>query len=312
MKHLIITYIFSQLLFHTCLFGQSINKHKDKVNDEIFTYYTIQPQSKIIGILLLLPGSGENPKSIFDKTSLPKIMADKGFLIVAPELHNSLFADQKTINELNEICKSNCQKYNISNLVIGGFSSGGAVAVGYTEYLLSLDTVSRLKGIFTIDPPLDLTRLYASAERRINYKCQGLIMKEGYSIKRQLENTLGGSPASKPDQYVIHSSYSANDSNGGNAKYLKNIPIRLYSEPDLDFVRKTYCTDLQFNDINASDLESLYKFLLRMGNKNAEYITTAGKGFHSWNIVDATDCADWILRISNYVSILKSTAANNK
>jgi hypothetical protein len=157
-----------------------------------------------------------------------------------------------------------------------------------------------LKGVFAIDPPLDLTRLYASSKRKIKYKCQGLIKKEGQSIKQQLENSLGGSPDLKPDQYIMYSSYSANDSNGGNAKYLNSIPIRLYSEPDLDFVRKTYCTDLQFDDINAVDLQSLHKFLLEIGNNNAEYITTIDKGFHSWNILDASDCAEWIKRIINY------------
>jgi len=299
MKYFIIIYLFSQFFFYNYLAAQSVDKHKDKVNNKTFNYYTMKPQIKVIGILLLLPGSGENPKSIFDKTSLPQIMANKGFLIVAPELHNSLFADQNTINQLNQLCKTQCQKYNISNLIVGGFSSGGAVAVGYAEYLLRSDSTHILKGVFTIDPPLDLTRLYASAERKINYKCQGLMRKEGYLVKQQLENTLGGTPGTKPNQYLLHSSYSANDSNGGNAKYLKNIPIRLYTEPDLDFVRKTYCADLEFDDINASDIESLHKFLLRIGNKNAEYIATKGKGFHSWNIMHAPDCAAWIWRISH-------------
>ena len=80
---------------------------------------------------------------------------------------------------------------------------------------------------------------------------------------------------------------------------MQNIPIRLYSEPDLDYVRNTYCPDLSFNDINAFDLESLNKFLLRIGNKNSQYIATKGKGFHSWNIVDAVECKDWILRINS-------------
>ena len=97
----------------------------------------------------------------------------------------------------------------------------------------------------------------------------------------------------------MYSSYSANFSNGGNAKYLKSIPIRLYTEPDLDFVRNTYCKDLNFDDINAVDLKSLYNFLLGIGNSKAEYITTLGKGFHSWNILDASDCAQWIIRIIN-------------
>ena len=298
-KYITVTCFFLQLIIPSFLFGQSIDKHKDKVNDESFTYYVMQPKLEVNGILLLLPGSGEKPKSIFDKTNLPQIMVEKGFLIVVPELHNSLFADEKTTNELNKIREIISQKYNVSNLIIGGFSSGGAVAIGYAEYLLSIDTENILQGVFAIDPPLDLERLYASSQRKINYKCQGLIKKEGYSIKHQLENSLGGSPDSKPDQYLTHSSYSANDSNGGNAKYLNNIPIRLYTEPDLDFVRKAYCTDLQFADINAVDLQSLYEFLLRIGNKNAEYITTVDKGFHSWNILDASDCAEWIIRITN-------------
>ena len=297
-KRLTVIYIFSLLLFYNQLFGQSIDKYKDKVDDLSFTYYVMLPQSKVVGVLILLPGSGENPKSIFQKTSLPKIMVNNGYLIIAPELHNSLFVDQSTINELNKIGKIYYDKYMVSSLIIGGFSSGGAVAIGYAEYLLTSNTSNILKGVFTIDPPLDLTRLYASAQRKINYKCKGLIMKEGYAIKGILENTLGGSPDAKPEQYLIHSSFSANDSEGGNAKYLKSIPIRLYTEPDLDFVRKTYCADLQIDDINAYDLENLYKFLLKIGNKNVEYITTRGKGFHSWNIVDAPDCANWMVSIS--------------
>lgn len=297
-KRLTVIYIFSLLLFYNQLIGQSIDKYKDKVDNLSFTYYVMLPQSKVVGVLMLLHGSGENPKSIFEKTSLPQIMANNGYLIIAPELHNSLFADQSTINELNKISKIYCDKYMVSSLIIGGFSSGGAVAVGYAEYLLTSNTSNILKGVFTIDPPLDLTRLYASALRKINYKCKGLIMKEGYAVKGILENTLGGSPDAKPEQYLIHSSFSANDSEGGNAKYLKSIPIRLYTEPDLDFVRKTYCADLEIDDINAYDLESLYKFLLKIGNKNVEYITTRGKGFHSWNIVDAPDCANWIMSIS--------------
>ncbi len=299
MKNILFTCLFLQLSFQSLLFGQSIDKHKIKVNDESFTYYVMQPKLEVSGILILLKGYGEKPKSIFDKTSLPHLLAEKGFLTIVPELNNSLFADQITINELNKIYKIISQKYDVSNLVIGGFSSGGAIGIGYAEYLLSNDTSTKLKGVFAIDPPLDLIRLYASSENKINYECQGLIKKEGYSIKQELENSLGGSPETKPDQYLLHSSYSENDSNGGNAKYLKNIPIRLYTEPDLEFVRKTYCTELQFEDINAIDLQRLHKYLLEIGNKNAEYITTKGKGFHSWNILDASDCAEWINRIVN-------------
>lgn len=259
----------------------------------------MQPQTKVNGILILLPASGEKPQSVFNKTTLPQLIAQKGYLTIIPVLHNTLFADQQTITQLNQIFKTQSQKYSISNSIIGGLSSGGAIAVGYAEFLLATDTQTMLKGIFSIDAPLDLSRVYSSAERKIKYSCQGLIMKEGYSIKNTLDKTLGGSPESKPEQYLKYSSYSAKEEDGGNAKFLKNIPIRLYSEPDLDFVRNTYCSDLEFNDINAFDLENLNKFFLRIGNKNSQYIATKNKGFHSWNIVDADDCKDWILRINS-------------
>ena len=61
-------------------------------------------------------------------------------------------------------------------------------------------------------------------------------------------------------------------------------------------MRKTYCDELQYEDINSVDLEKLNKFLKSIGNDKSEYITTKGKGFHSWNILDATDCVEWILR----------------
>jgi len=116
----------------------------------------------------------------------------------------------------------------------------------------------------------------------------------------RLTEDLGGSPATKSAQYVLHSAYSSGEADGGNAKYLKDIPIRLYSEPDLDQGHKTYC-DWQFNDINAFDSDGLNKFLTKLDNKNSEYIATTRKGFHSWNIVDAVDCVNWILRFSNKV-----------
>jgi hypothetical protein len=61
-------------------------------------------------------------------------------------------------------------------------------------------------------------------------------------------------------------------------------------------VRKTYCDELQYEDINAVDLEKMNIFLKSIGNDKSEYITTKGKGFHSWNILEPIDCVNWILK----------------
>ncbi|WP_018616392.1 alpha/beta hydrolase [Segetibacter koreensis] len=302
MKHLKTLLPLSLLTFLNVTFGQMVKSGNGKVNDETFSYSYIEPTQEIKGVLILLPGWGESTQSIYEKTKLPYLLLEKGFVTVVPQLHQTLFADDYTISELNAVIKIQTERYksNHPNLIIGGLSAGGAIAIDYAEHILSADSIQNFKGVFAIDPPLDLVRIYRSAKNKINYRCKSrLIKKEGSFIKKNLLGSLNGTPQESHDKYLKYSGYSADVPDGGNAKFLKNIPVRLYSEPDLDFVRKTYCDELQYEDINAFDLEKLDKFLGSIGNNKAEYITTKGKGFHSWNILDPTDCADWMLKICN-------------
>ncbi|MCO4294424.1 alpha/beta hydrolase [Solitalea sp. MAHUQ-68] len=305
MKCLKIVLLASLLSFFNIAFGQIIKKDKGKVNNQEFSFTYIEPTQEIKGVLLLLPGWGESPQSIYEKTKLPYLLGEKGFVTIVPELRQTLFADDYTISELNAIIKIQSKRYgsNDLNLIVGGLSAGGAIAINYAEYVLKTDTTIGLKAVFAIDPPLDLNRIYTSAENKIKYNCKNrLIRKEGSFIKNHLLHTLQGSPKENPEEYLKYSVYSANALDGGNAKVLNELPIRLYSEPDLDYVRKTYCDELQYEDINAIDLEKLSKFLANIGNTRSEYITTKGKGFHSWNILDPSNCVDWILSICNETS----------
>ncbi|HEU4574933.1 MAG TPA: alpha/beta hydrolase [Chitinophagaceae bacterium] len=299
MKHVKTILFLGSLIFFNVTIGQIIQKGKGKVKNETFSYSYIAPAQEIKGILILLPGWGESTQSIYEKTKLPYLLLQKDFVTVVPELHQTLFADDYTIAEINELIKLQLERYNSKNtdLIIGGLSAGGAIAIHYAEYILNTDTTVKLKAVFAIDPPLDLNRMYTSAENKISYNCKSkLIRKEGSFIKNYLLRALGGSPQEKPGAYVKYSAYSANAQDGGNAGVLKKIPIRLYSEPDLEFVRKTYCDELQYEDINAVDLEKMNIFLKSIGNDKSEYITTKGKGFHSWNILEPIDCVNWILK----------------
>lgn len=298
---------FKLVLLITCLFtyagitfGQTVKNGSGKVGNETFTYAYLEPSQEVKGILILLPGWGESIQSIFEETKLPSMLSDKGFVTVVPQLHQTMFADDYTISELNALLEILSGQYHSAqlHLIVGGFSAGGAIAVGYAEYLSNPENHRHLDGVFAIDPPLDLARMYRSQENKINYNCKNkLISKEGSMIKKYLVRALNGSPQNNAAAYLKFSAYCAEAADGGNAKYLKNIPIRLYSEPDLDFVRKTYCEQLQPEDINAFDLEKLNKFLESAGNTTARYITTTGKGFHSWNILEPTDCAAWVTAI---------------
>lgn len=283
-----------------CLFSkaQDISKSKIKVLNNSYDYYEMQADLPVKGLLILLPAFGEKPKSIFTKTNLPKLITAKGYITLAVEVPQNMFANNDCIAELNQLIKLKIAQYKLSysDVIIGGLSNGGAISLCYAEYLNSQATPIKLKAVFAVDPPADLTRIYASGQKESNYQCP-LIAREGKSGVTYLENVLGGSPAINPGAYVSHAVYSANEANGGKAKFLNNLPVRLYSEPDLEYVQKTYCAELQYFNLNAYDLEKLIIFLKGIGNNQAEYITTKGKGFHSWNIIDAENCADWIISL---------------
>src|SRR6185295_4572867 len=116
---------------------------------------------------------------------------------------------------------------------------------------------STIIGVIAIDPPIDLARLYTSSQHIISSNCGSLLRNQAQSTINYLNQTIGGSPASKPEKYRDLSPFSGDDPSGGNAKYLENVSIRLYTEPDLEYVRKRYCGDLRSTDLNAFDLEKM-------------------------------------------------------
>ena len=289
------------LLLVSVTSAQVVRKAQGTAGQETFSFYYMEPRQEVKGVLLLLPGWGERLTAVFDKTALPRLLAEQGFVTVVPQLRQAMFADPFTLAELHEITAILSGWYKSTNLplVLGGLSAGGNMAIGFAEHILAGDSLLQLKAVFAIDPPLDLARVYRSAENQAHYQCHNKrIRKQGRVLSRRLRRSLGGSPEERPEQYRHYSAFSAGAADGGNARLLLSLPIRLYSEPDLDYARKTYCSELQYTDINATDLEALSRFLKDSGNQRAEYITTQGKGFHSWNILDAADCANWILGLT--------------
>lgn len=249
-------------------------------------------------MLILLPATGEKPQSIFKNTVLSQLLTDKGYVTIRPEVPSQLFPDAFDFAMLNQLLKTSTAKYQVSDVVIGGLSSGGAIAVRYAEYPAEQHTAAGLKGVIVIDALLDLQRIYASAQRQTRYPCGGLMAKQDSLNQAQLNHPLGGAPETKREAYLTNSAFSAGAADGGTARFLRHMPLRLYSEPDLDFIRKQYCADLQLTDLNATDLMALHQFLLKAGNTPSEYIATRDRGFHSWNIMEPDDAAAWIMGIT--------------
>ena len=113
----------------------------------------------------------------------------------------------------------------------------------------------------------------------------------------------GGSPKEFPEKYIEASIYSNGIKNGGNAEYLKDIPIRMYTDLDVNWLMNERRRDLY--DWNGTDIVAMINDLKLMGNKDANVIITMGKGIkldgtkhpHSWSIMDNQDCFDWIEKL---------------
>ncbi len=290
------------LLLFSCIlvsgdraFGQDVVQKTFKLDGKSFNYYVLQPGDSIKGILLLFPGKGESPKAVFKKTSLPEKLVTKGYMTIVPNLKYALFADELIRKQLSEIVRVESENRHLTQgLAIGGFSAGGSVAVSFAAYLAS-QGVSNLKSVFAIDPPLDLQRVYASSRRMRRYTCPS-VQAEGQGTIDYLDKALGGSPDDQYANYVTFSPFMASESDGGNAKWLKQVPVRLYAEPDIDFVKERHCTEMEPEDLNARDLEKLSKQLKYSGNDRCEYVVTKGRGYHTWNIAEPAELSAWIVK----------------
>lgn len=267
-----------------------------KVDGKGITYTVLQPTGDISGVLLLLPGKGENAKSVLKKTSLPEILGTKGFVTIVPNLKYNLFADEVARKQLSQILATEATARSVQRLFIGGFSAGGSVAMSFAEYLISQGGEISVTGIFVIDPPLDLQRLYGTSRKMRKYECSSA-QEEGQQTIDMLDRVLGGSPYDEYNHYLSNSPFMASEPDGGNARWLKQVPVRLYSEPDIAFVKERYCAEFEEQDLNVNDLEKLNKLLTKMGNDRCELIITKGRGYHTWNIADPEELAAWIAKM---------------
>lgn len=216
-----------------------------------------------------------------------------------------LFISDTAIAVLDAIIAEVVHEYEIpkNNLFMGGISASGTRALRYAQYCEQgkSEYGIKLKGVFSVDSPLDLARFYESVHNHgTNFK-EGMLW-EAELMKTTFSQVFGGPPTKFEADYRKASVFSHSENQGGNAKYLKKVNIILYHEPDIDWWLKERGST--YFDINSYDIVAFTLRLWSLGNKNVELVTTSGKGFdrngnkncHSWTIVDENDLTQWIIR----------------
>jgi hypothetical protein len=282
--------------------NDSTDMYVNDRNQKDLFYYALVPDKNIKAVLVLIAGTWDRAEYVLSNNKqLTQLAFDNDIAVLVPSINQRLTLNNDVLNFLNTVFKNAIQQYRLppDKFVIGGFSMGGLFSVRYTEmaYQDSIKTAVKPIAIYSVDGPTDLEHMYYTEERLLETSPNKT--EPTYALNEFKKNT-GGTPDSARKNYVYYSAFSKSEKDGGNAKYLKTIPIRIYNDVDVNWWLTNRNSDLY--DMNALDQSAMINFLHRAGNKKAEFINAYGKGYrldgtrhpHSWSIVDAVECIDWI------------------
>lgn len=218
-----------------------------------------------------------------------------------------LYYDDSGPALLDEIINEVLAEHNlpIDAVVLGGISASGTRALRYAQFCAAGKSRYGIepRGVFAVDSPLDLERFYRSARRLLSEDNTTPMGEEAEWMMRAFSDHDYPSPEKSKAPYQKYSVYSASASDGGNAKLLMNINVRLYHEPAIDWwLQERKC---RYEDFNSIDLAGCTHAVQLMGGSKIELITTSGKGRdrdgnynpHSWRIVDEEDLVRWIEKV---------------
>jgi pimeloyl-ACP methyl ester carboxylesterase len=277
---------------------------KDKTQN---FYLALLPEKTPKGLLVILPGFGTaTPSEILSETKIPDVACQNGYIVVIPVLLDYKLIDKKNIfqERLESLIPDLLKKYKIQpgKFILGGHSIGGTQALFYTEKAIQETDKKIIKPslVFGVDPPLDFKRLYNSMQRSMDIDPVQAKGGEAEMFTERMRKLYDGSPKDRPQAYARASAFSHDEKDGGNAKYLKTTPLRLYCDPDLNWYIHNRNTPVAY--LNLSDLTACIVQLKILGNTKAELITCLGKGFHpdgtrhphAFSMVDANELVQWI------------------
>ena len=268
--------------------------------------------------LLIKPN--EQPKGLVvrDYTRLPDtsmaspfqftgLMVDAGWAVVytvTSQGYPDLYYTDEGPEMLDSIIHEIISDHHIDarRIVMGGISASGTRSLRFAQFCEQGKSAFGLKlaGAFAVDPPLDLERFYCSAERITERNNEKSDQWEARLMLNVPPVRLGGSLNDGPEVYHKASVYARNAVAGGNAGFLKDVPVRFYHEPDVDWWLEERAAD--YYDFNSIDIVGCVQQIRDLGGKKVELVTTSGKGFdrngrrkpHSWTIVDEVELANWI------------------
>lgn len=266
-------------------------------------YELTKPTVNLKKVLVLFGGFSEKPADIEREFNILPIAKENGIAVVYMNYSKNLWLEtnekQQLAEQLQNIFFEN--KLPTTDIYLGGFSSGGNVALLISAFLNEKTNFKLApKGVFIVDSPIDLVALYRSSEKNVANKFSAVAVQESTWIIETLGKRFGN-PNNNISKYEDYAVYTSQTNNIDNLQYLKNTKIRFYTEPDTLWWKVN--RKAEYDQMNAFYIKRLYESLQAAGFNQVAYMPTANKGYrangdrhpHSWSIVDKSELMKWIM-----------------
>lgn len=265
--------------------------------------YELRVANRQKAVLVLFPCFGCDIDHTIKEAKFLESIDQNLVSVLLLNFNQKLFLKDSEKAEYSQFLNSIFNQHNVdkNQIHIGGFSSGGNLALLLSNYLIETDDPIQPKGVLAIDSPVDLEKLYFVAQHDLEGNADEEAVEEAKFLTNLLEESLG-QPDENLEPYKIHSPYIISKNSTGNIKYLKDIKTLFYCEPDLNYqkIRK----NRTYEDLNAYQLEKLNDALVNLGNNRSEIYKTDNRGFrangeknpHSWSLVDPKELMFWLLQ----------------
>jgi hypothetical protein len=275
-------------------------------------YVAIRPASKNSKGAIVLLTSFLPPENLLTETKLQNTAYANELLIAIVPMKMKLYADSFSVKRINIVLADIASRFSVdtSRFVMAGYDEAGNIALRYAEltYEHKQDFFIQPKAVFTIDTHVDLFGLWHWSENQIkkNY-WQGAVGDAKFYLDAMTKEN--GTIYNNAEKYKLLSPFYRESDSTGYEQYLKNIPVRLYYDIDINWQLQNRRNS--FYDTKIPDGSELIKRLLQLGNTKAELVAAKTPGKRSdgqrnpnaLSIVDEVDCIQWIRESLGIINI---------
>lgn len=256
-------------------------------------------QKALLILFPCFPCDAENTKTEF---KINDIALKNNISVLMLNFNQHLYLKEEEKEKLASQLNSILEKENLKseNVYIGGFSSGGNVSFLLSSYLIQTQNNIQPKGVFLADSPIDLLGLYRTSQKKISKNKAPESVEEAKWIVSEFDKTFGN-PSGGISKYEENSPFTLESKSIQNIIFLKDLKVRLYTEPDTTWWKENRAND--YEDLNAYSIEKLAEELKTRNFNKTELIKTENRGYrsngnrhpHSWSIIDENDLVKWVL-----------------